>query len=148
MTRTIFEALRADHDDQRRMIDELVSTSGDSDERDRLFGILRDELEAHAAAEELTLYAAMMQDEVTVTRARHSVAEHKELDDFIERLAKMDYSNPNWVRVAEDLRHRLLHHLEEEEKEVFVSAGMLLTDAAKLRLGTEFVAAKTDWQAA
>ena len=142
---TIFTVLREDHDKQRTMIELLLKTHGDSEGRDELFSRLKAELEAHAAAEEQTLYAAMMKDEVTVERSRHSVAEHKELDDFIEKLEDMAYDNPNWVRTAGDLEHRLKHHLEEEEKEVFVSAGMLLDDGEKERLGTEFTRAKAKW---
>ena len=48
---TIFEQLRADHETQRELIDQVLATSGASDERDRLFLNLKKQLEDHALAE-------------------------------------------------------------------------------------------------
>jgi len=143
---TIFEALRADHDVARRLLDRVAETHGASDGRGELFGRLRAELEGHAAAEEQSLYAAMMQAESRVETARHGVAEHKEIDDFIEQLAEMDHSNPNWIRVFEQMRHRVEHHMEEEEKQVFVSAGQQFTDAYKAQLAQTYANARTSWE--
>ena len=142
---TIFSKIKEDHDKQRQLVEILSKTHGDSTGRDELFTRLKNELEAHAAAEEQTLYAAMMTSEVTVERARHSIAEHKEIDDFLAELTEMDFSNPNWIRKADDFRHRLEHHLEEEELEIFVSAGKLLSDQKKDDLGEAFSEAKASW---
>ena len=54
---TIFEALRHDHDEQRRLLERVAATEGDSEERRELFEQLRVELEAHAAIEERVFYS-------------------------------------------------------------------------------------------
>lgn len=135
---TIFEALRADHDRQRQLIDRLLETEGDSDERRELFGLLKVELEAHAGAEERYFYVPLMENDLTQDKARHSVSEHKELDDFVEQLEGYDMSASQWKLTAEELAHRLTHHLDEEEHEVFQMAGKALTEKQKDDLATEY----------
>lgn len=135
---TIFEALRHDHDTQRTLIDLLVRTTGESEGRRELFAEVQRELTAHAAAEERFFYVPLMESDTTQEKARHSVAEHKELDDFVERLAGYDMSGPQWLQTARDLRERLLHHLEEEEREVFPLAGKVLSDDEKTTLAGQY----------
>ena len=79
-----------------------------------------------------------MEYDLTQEHARHSVAEHKEIDDFIEQLDGYDMSGPQWIQTARELADRLLHHLEEEEKEVFPVAGKALSDADKTSLAEEY----------
>ncbi|BAN02493.1 hemerythrin domain-containing protein [Ilumatobacter coccineus] len=135
---TIFEALREDHDKQRTLIDLVVKTEGSSDGRKELFDQLKDALTAHAGAEERYFYVPLMEHDLTQEHARHSVSEHKELDDFIEQLEEYDMSGPQWIQTAKELEHRLLHHLEEEEVEVFPLAGKALSDDEKNSLAEEY----------
>jgi len=137
-THTIFEALRADHQIQRDFIDQLVETVGDSDDRSDVFVDLRRELQSHAAAEERYFYVPLMESDTTQDTARHSVAEHKELDDFVEQLEQYDMGGSQWLQTARELRKRLLHHLDEEEHEVFQLAGKVLSETDKRRLADDY----------
>ena len=56
----IYERLKDDHCKQRGLCGGLAKTSGDTEERRRLFTALKTEVEAHAAAEEQTLYAELI----------------------------------------------------------------------------------------
>lgn len=134
----IFEALRADHERQRSLAARLVETHGDSPERRDLFDRLKTELEAHAGAEERSFYVPLMEHDLTQDKARHSVAEHKELDDYVEQLESYDMSGPQWIQTAKQLAHRLEHHLDEEEREVFQMAGKVLTQREKDDLAVEY----------
>jgi len=135
---TIFDALRADHETQRTLVDLLTKTTGDSDGRTELFARLKRELEAHAGAEERHFYVPLMELDATQEKARHSVAEHKELDDFIEQLEGYDPGSSQWLQTARELAHRLTHHLDEEEHEVFQMAGKVLTDDQKQQLADDY----------
>ena len=135
---TIFEALRADHETQRTLADLLTKTKGDSDGRNELFARLKRELEAHAGAEERYFYVPLMEHDLTQEKARHSVAEHKELDDLVEKLEEYDMSGSQWLQTAEELAHLLTHHLDEEEQEVFQLAGKALSEAEKTSLAGEY----------
>ena len=112
---TIFEALREDHGIQRDLLEQLMQTSGDSEERERLYRRLRSELQYHAAAEERALYIPMMEIDLTQQKARHSVAEHHEIDEQIEALDAIDLASPAWLTHARKLSDLVIHHLDEEE---------------------------------
>jgi len=127
----IFEALRKDHDTQRELADALIQTHGDSPERDELFARLKDELAAHADAEERHFYIPLMQHDLTQEKSRHSVAEHHELDELVEELESTEYSSPAWLVTAKKLHDKVFHHLAEEEHEVFQLAGKALTETQK-----------------
>ena len=135
---TIFEAIRDDHEKQRTLIDLVLKTEGDSDGRRGLYDRLRSELEAHAAAEERYFYVPLMQVDMSQENARHSVAEHKELDDYVEQLDGYDMSGSQWIQTARELAERLIHHLDEEEKEVFPVAGKVLSEEQKSSLAEEY----------
>lgn len=135
---TIFEAIRDDHEVQRTLVDLLVETEGDSDGRRELWGRLKRELTAHAAAEERYFYVPLMEHDQTQEAARHSVAEHKELDDFVERLDEYDMAGPQWLPTARELTDRLLHHLDEEEREVYPVAGRVLGEQEKVDLAASY----------
>ena len=52
----------------------------------------------HAAAEEESLYATMLGDPKMRDEARHSVAEHKEIDDRLGELIEMnDFASDKWT---------------------------------------------------
>lgn len=137
---TVFEALRQSHDEQRRLLSMLVQTEGDSTPRDDIFGRLKAELANHAGAEERALYIPMMEHDMTQEKARHSVAEHHEIDELVEKLEATDYSSSAWLTTAKQLEHLVTHHLEEEEQEVFQLAGRALDDATKHTLAEEYLA--------
>lgn len=134
----IFEALREDHGKQRTLIELVVETSGDSDGRAELFSRLESELVRHAAAEERHFYRHLMKHDATMDKARHSVAEHQELDEMLAELRKTDRSSPGWLVAARKLAERLVHHLDEEEHQVFQEAGKVLSDEDKRELATAY----------
>ncbi|MBO9469258.1 hemerythrin domain-containing protein [Endozoicomonas sp. G2_2] len=136
--KTIFEALRESHDKQRRLLDGLTDTHGDSSKREGLFAALKAELVHHANAEERHFYVPLMEYDRTQEKARHSVAEHHEIDELIETLEETDYSSPSWLTSAKKLQHLVTHHLDEEEQEVFQVAGKVLTDSEKTDLADSY----------
>lgn len=144
---TIFEALRADHDVQRDLVGKLTSTEGASDARRELFRQLRHELEAHAAHEERQFYVPLMQADLTQDKARHSIAEHQELDELVEKLDGYDLSSPHWLQTANELEHRLRHHLDEEEHELFQIAGKVLSGRQKTELADAYRASMEEERA-
>ncbi len=135
---TVFDALRHDHELQRSLGAELVQTEGDSDVRSAVFDRLKTELAAHADAEERFFYLPLMEHDLTQDQARHSIAEHHELEELVEELEATDRSSAGWLATARELRKRLTHHLDEEEHEVFQLAGKALTETAKTELAASY----------
>ncbi|MWJ27557.1 hemerythrin domain-containing protein [Halomonas sp. ZH2S] len=135
---TIFEALRQDHEIQRDLLSQLVATQGASEERDTLYKRIRTELHSHAAAEERALYIPMLEVDLTQEKARHSIAEHHEIDELLECLDETDYSATSWLTHAKQLQHLVTHHLDEEEQEAFQLAGRGIADDQKTALADEY----------
>lgn len=134
----IFADLKADHESHRDLFERIASSDPDSEERAELFEELRVELQAHAAAEEESLYATMLANPELRDEARHSVSEHKEIDDFLGELVEADPSSDEWAKTFKDLRHRYLHHIDEEEEEMFPAASKDLDEETKARIATVF----------
>jgi iron-sulfur cluster repair protein YtfE (RIC family) len=134
----IFEDLKQDHDHHREQLEELGKTRSDSDERQALFEGLRQELQAHAAAEEEALYATMLRCPDLRDDARHSVSEHKEIDDMLGELVEIDMNSDAWMSKFKEMRHRYLHHIEEEEEEMFPKASEELSSSAEERIADKF----------
>lgn len=135
---TIFEALRQEHEIQRHLIDKLIKTEGKTEDRKKLFENLKHELKIHEDAEERHFYIPLMKKDMTQEKARHSVAEHHEMDELVEQMEDIEMDASNWLKVAKDLEHQLIHHLEEEEHEVFQMAGKVLTDKQKTDLADSY----------
>lgn len=135
---TIFEAIRKDHEIQRELLDSLVNTSGDTKERRMLFAKLKKELQIHADAEERHFYIPLIDKDLTQDKARHSIAEHHEIDELIERLEETDYDSTGWLTIAKSLKEAVTHHLDEEEHEVFQMAGKALTEKQKTSLTSDY----------
>ena len=118
-THEIFARLKEDHDTHRELLDKLMETSGDSEERQSLFEELTKELKSHAAAEEQALYSTMLRKPPTTDETRHSVAEHHEIDEALNDLAATDMSEGGWLTKFKEFDHQYRHHINEEEEDHF-----------------------------
>lgn len=134
----IFEALRKDHEIQRDLIDQLVKTSGDTDKRKELFDQLKKELALHEDAEERHFYVPLLEVDMTQEKARHSIAEHHEMDELVEKIEETDRSSSAWLVYMKELAHQVEHHLDEEEQEVFQLAGKALKETEKKSLAKDY----------
>ncbi|WBH16956.1 hemerythrin domain-containing protein [Sphingomonas radiodurans] len=134
----IYRDLKADHDKQRGMLKELGELRGDTTVRKRLFETFRLELQSHAAAEEESLYAVMLGNPELRDDARHSVAEHKEVDDLLGELMDLDFGSDEWESKFFHMRHRYEHHIEEEEEEMFPAADEALGDDVEAQMAATY----------
>ena len=134
----IFDELKEDHKTQRSLANMVLRTEGKTDERKSLFRQFKKALQEHANAEERHFYVPMMAHDQSQEKARHSVAEHHEIDELIEKLEKTEMTSSAWLIYFKQLRDLVFHHLDEEENEVFQVAGKVLTEKQKTELGTRY----------
>ena len=134
----IYAKLKQDHDKQRTMLKELGEMDGASAKRKALFEKLRIELQAHAAAEEESLYATMLGEPELRDDARHSVSEHKEIDDTLGEMMELAMGEDEWEEKFFHLRRRYEHHIDEEEEEMFPKAAQDLSPEAEDRIAQVF----------
>ena len=135
----IYEAIRNDHDIQRDLLKQLVDTSGDTKTRSDLFKKLNKELSIHANAEERHFYKPLIPVDMMQEHARHGIAEHHKIDELIERLEQTDMDSSAWLKIAKDLKHKVEHHLEDEEHSFFQLSGKVFTEKEKEELATKYV---------
>ncbi len=138
----IYLQLKADHDRHRDLIARIEDTGRKDEERKALFEEFRKELQAHAAAEEEALYAVMLANPELRDEARHSVSEHKEVDDLLGELVEKDTSSLLWMSKFKEMRHRYLHHIEEEEEEMFPAASKELSAEKEAEIARVFARRK------
>ncbi len=134
----IFEALRESHEIQRDLAEKLVKTSGDTPERRVLFDQLKNELFAHAVAEDRYFYIPLMMTDSGLNISRHALAEHHDMDELLEQLTETELSNPGWLAIAKKLSETVHHHLQEEEHGFFQQAGKILEDKEKESLAKKY----------
>lgn len=140
----IYDRLKQDHDRQRDLAAKIAETTGDSDDRHRLWDEFKAEVEAHANAEEQTFYATLIEDPDTQEKARHSVSEHKDAADLLEELSTLEMSSGGWLQKFKKLKDELEHHVDEEENEVFSKARQVISEDEATRLAEQFDERKAD----
>lgn len=139
---TIYDAIRKDHASHRELLAKIAETSGDSEDRRRLWQQFYYDVKSHAAAEEETFYSRLIATEEGQPDARHSVHEHQELDNIMEELQETDFSSPAWLARFKQLREDYDHHMDEEEDELFSRARDVLDDDGDGTLGAAFLKRK------
>lgn len=139
---SIYKKIEKDHAYHRDLLTRLAATEGDSEERRELWRALYYDVKAHAAAEEETFYSKLMEDPSGQDNARHSVAEHKEMDDIMEELHAMDLASSGWLTRFKTLKHDYEHHMEEEEEDIFAKGREVFDDDQSAKIGERFDARK------
>ena len=115
----IYDRLKKDHEKQRELCETLKNTHSGSQNRANLWEELKVELEAHASAEEQVFYSALMKKPEGTEESRHSVHEHQEMTKLITELDAMDQSTDVWEKKFKKLAHDVVHHVDEEEADIF-----------------------------
>lgn len=140
----IYDAIKQDHTTHRTLLDRIADTSGDSAERQEAWDTFFHDVKSHSAAEEETFYSKLMTKTWGQDAARHSVAEHKEMDDLMEELNDMDMSEGAWLTKFKTLKHDYEHHMDEEEDEVFSRAQEVIPEDEIEGYGKRFKARKAE----
>lgn len=143
----IFARLKDDHDRHRDLLDRLLDTQGESEDRANMFEELTKELKSHAAAEEQALYSTMLRKPPTTADTRHSVAEHHEIEEALNDLAATDMASGGWLTKFKEFDHRYRHHIDEEEEEHFPEFEEYLTDEDRAWMRSVFELRKREEKA-
>src|SRR5262245_45556148 len=126
----IFNTLFGEHQELRALIEKLLATDDEAPgvrARLELIDVVRMEMIAHARAEEREFYAVMKQYEETERSAHDRLAEHEELERWVEELGSMPPSDPMWMASLESFAAAVERHLRREEEELFPRAHDCIT---------------------
>ena len=136
---TIYEALKKDHRKLEGLLERLVhSADADDATRTSLIAQIRDELIPHSRAEEAVFYNSLATIDEAKGLIRNGYAEHMEAETLLRTLQGLDAVGVEWTTVAKKLRDVILHHIEEEEGEIFTAAQQLLAEEEVIMMAEAF----------
>ena len=143
-----FDLLKADHEKVADLFAKLEETTERAEKtREELFGRLKDELDAHAHAEETLLYPVLEAAEATREITLEAVEEHALVKQLLAELDAMGKGSEEWTAKLTVLQEQVEHHVEEEEGEMFPDAKKVLDSVARDRLGTRIEEEKKAFRA-
>lgn len=123
----IMKRLAEEHGEVSMLL-ERCSKAEDPGEREELFLKIREELLSHAKAEEKIFYSRLMKSTESRELTEHSIDEHREMEEIIDRLATMGYEGDDWAELFDELEQSFTEHVKEEENDLFAKAKDVLDD--------------------
>lgn len=136
MARAIYTLLKEDHDELKVMLKELVAGK-----EDRLEDMAH-ELKIHSQAEEKAFYKPLQGNPEVSDLVAEGFTEHKEADKLSKALMKQKGKGEKFTMAAKQLQEALLHHIKEEEGELFPKAKQIIGRGDAQAIGEQFQAEK------
>jgi iron-sulfur cluster repair protein YtfE (RIC family) len=128
----VLESMRRDHHALSELLERVRATSERARKaRSELLSKMRAAFEVHATAEEEVVYPALRElartcDPRLARRILAATEEHDLLRRLFDDLAQVDPGDPRWIARLDLLRENILHHVAEEEGELFPLVRRLL----------------------
>ena len=138
----IYEVLKKDHEELKIIFDELISLSADDDYRYVLIEEIRNLLVPHSRAEESIFYNTLRAVNADKKIVFHGFQEHLEAETLLRTLQVMDRMNLEWKPIARKLQDSFLHHVQDEEGEIFDEARKVFTSEEATSMADAFLQLK------
>ena len=106
------------------------------------FEQLSNNLTVHHKNEEKFLYDLLEQEDKTRHDALEAVEEHHVIEMLLQELNHFPKDHERWKIKLEVLQEYTLHHLDEEEDDVFPQIDSVLSEEKRAELGEKFNALK------
>jgi hemerythrin superfamily protein len=123
-----------------------ASDVADIRERQRVFELIRENLMAHAKAEETVVYPAFERadGQELVDEVEHSFDDHHRIETLLEELHIDDPGTVAWMTKLEQLHTIVSAHVHEEENVIFPRARQALSDEQFKDLDTRYLIAEAE----
>lgn len=139
----IFQILKKDHQTVKDLFKKLEGTGARAAKsREKLFTQLKEDLEAHSQGEEAVFYPALNQHTEMQAMVDEATEEHEEVANLLEEIEELDIESEEWSSKLAELKKNVLHHVKEEEGEIFKKAKEIMGKDEFQTLGKEFQDAK------
>lgn len=106
------------------------------------FNQIYTELTLHAKAEELVFYPAMQDYPAAKQLIEEAESEHNSAKILLEQMKLLNPANDEFQTKLMHLKQTILHHVEEEEDEIFKAVRESIKEGELQQLGQEFQATK------
>ncbi len=132
------ELLKAQHDEVGELFD-LFEQAEKKEEKKRIFTKLADRLAAHGTIEEKIFYPAAYKrgEEDLSEMLREAVEEHLSMKRLLADLLEIGPEDKSFEAKVKVLQEQVVHHVEEEEKELFPAAKKELSKESLVVMGVE-----------
>jgi hemerythrin superfamily protein len=131
-----------DHEEVKDLFRRIESTD-DVTSRRKLADLVTAELVRHSVAEEMYLYPAARDALPDGDRkADEEIQEHAEVEELLKRWERLDADDPEFTAVFEEMRRSVLHHIDQEEGQLFPELQRNLTVPQMDALGEKISKAK------
>jgi hemerythrin superfamily protein len=127
------QLLKNDHKKVEKIFSDLENKT---DDRRALFPELDRELTVHAEIEEKIFYPAAKQAEPTRDLVLESLEEHKQIKMVLADLEQTDMRTAEWGADLKVLKEDVMHHVGEEEDDLFPKIQKILPKQQLEELGT------------
>jgi hemerythrin superfamily protein len=136
--------LRRDHEKVSSLFHEIRRglDQPDTPERHRLFKELKQELDLHAAVEDLHVYRVFQQTESTRDDAHEALEAHREIKTLLDQLEAAPAYDHTWVPKFEELQKLVVAHVAAEENWMFRKPEAVMTPQESEELGVAVETAK------
>jgi iron-sulfur cluster repair protein YtfE (RIC family) len=121
------ELLKKDHDVVKRLFAEFESAELEQDRLD-VYDDIREQLLIHARIEEEIFYPAVRETNSgrSATKVDEALSEHQQVKAMLNKLDDMAAEvDADFAETIRTLAESVEHHVQEEEKDIFVSARKL-----------------------
>lgn len=141
--------LKKDHDQVKKMLKDLDDTTDRAIKtRQDLFERLKFSLTVHEQMEEAVLYPALKEHAETKEIVLEAYEEHDVVDTILGELEQTPFDDETWHAKLTVMRENLLHHIQEEEDEMFGLVRRLFDKATLESLGEQMRTIKAQARAA
>lgn len=134
--------------DDHQKVEKIFSSMERKENRQRLFPELDRELTVHATIEEQIFYPAAKEAEPTRDLVLESIEEHKQIKMVLADLEQTDKTTDEWGAALKVLKEDVMHHVGEEEDELFPKVKKILSKDQLDDLGTRMEELKMQLMAA
>jgi len=117
------DMLKQDHQKVKDILDQLEETSERATKkRSELFARLKDEISTHETIEEEIFYPALREHEEARELVNEAYEEHQVVDYVLEDMSELSPDDEAWSAKLCVAKENILHHIKEEEGEMFKRA--------------------------
>ncbi|MBW4486389.1 MAG: hemerythrin domain-containing protein [Trichocoleus desertorum ATA4-8-CV12] len=138
----ILELIATDHREVEQLFSKIESAAN-LGQLYQFFNQLYKEFNLHSRAEELVFYPGLREYEDTDEMIQEAESEHDEAVALLEEIKALSPDLPEFKAKIAELKEAVLHHVQEEESELFEAARDCMDDQQLKQLGQEFQQAKT-----
>lgn len=141
----ILSLIETDHREVEELFNQLESNK-DARKAQKLFEQIYQEMSLHAHAEETAFYPAMREYKQTEKFLADAEEEHNSVKILLEQMKVLKPKDSEFQEKFTELKEAMLHHIEEEENEIFTAVRKCMEEEQLQNLAKEFQDAKENWE--